>query len=144
MEVDVPTWGKEMRPGHAASILVCLFIAGSGLVWLFSSGEAAIAVVTGGLLPIVISAISLGLFFARKTQEVSHERYQRFVLINFLVKVVLIGAWTVLFLLITALPRAPFVMSLLLNFFAWHVFEAYRYQSTFGTLTTRLEKGVSP
>ena len=133
-----------MRAGHAASLLGLLYLAGACLVWLLNGREAALAVVTGGLLPIAISGISLAIFFARKSRRGSHNRYQRFVLINFLVKVVLIGAWTALFLLVTALPRTPFVVSLLLNFFAWHVFEAYRYQSTFSKLTAGMEKGISP
>ncbi|UCH11269.1 MAG: hypothetical protein JSU61_05105 [Fidelibacterota bacterium] len=133
-----------MRPGHAALILGCLFIAGCCLAWLLSSRDTAVAVITGGLLPIAISGISLVVFFARKSRSADHHRYQRFVLINFLVKVILIGGWTALVLLTTSLPRTPFVVSLLVNFLAWHIFEAYRYQSTFGKLTARVEEGITP
>jgi len=54
--------------------------------------------------------------------------HERFVVINFMVKVVFIVLWVSLILLWTELPRISFVVSLLVNFFIWHVFEAYQYQ----------------
>ncbi len=128
-----------MKPALAAGILASLFAAGSGLVWLLAGGPSAVAVLTGGTLPIIISAGSLLVFFARKYPPDSQKRYQHFVLTNFLVKVVFIGVWTTLILRTTALPQGPFVVSLLANFFAWHVFEAARYQSAL----LRLTKGAT-
>ncbi len=109
-------------------ILGVLFIAVTGLVWLVAGGASAVAVFAGGILPIATSIGSLCIFFALKPDTGSQRRYQRFILINFLVKVVLIGLWTALVILAMQLPRGPFVASLLVNFFAWHVYEACRYQ----------------
>jgi len=117
-----------MRPALAGSILGALFVAGSGLVWLVAGGASAVAVFAGGILPIATSIGSLFIFFALKPDTGRQRKYQRFILINFLVKVVLIGLWTALVILAMQLPRGPFVASLLVNFFAWHVYEAYRYQ----------------
>ena len=91
-------------------------------------GEPALAVFAGGILPIATSIGSLCIFFALKPDTGSQRKYQRFILINFLVKVVLIGLWTALVILAMQLPRGPFVASLLVNFFAWHIYEACRYQ----------------
>ena len=117
-----------MRPALAGSILGALFVAGSGLVWLVADGASAVAVFAGGILPIATSLGSLFIFFALKLDTGSQRKYQRFILINFLVKVVLIGLWTALVIRAMQLPRGPFVASLLVNFFAWHFYEAYRYQ----------------
>ncbi len=117
-----------MRPLLAGTILGVLFIISSGLVWFAAGGASAAAVFAGGILPIAISLTSLFIFFAYKPDRGSQKKYQHFILINFLVKVVLIGLWTALVMLAMQLPPGPFVASLLVNFFAWHVYEAYRYQ----------------
>jgi len=117
-----------MRPALAGAILGALFVAGSGLVWLVAGGASAVAVFAGGILPIATSIGSLFIFFALNLDTGSQGKYQRFILINFLVKVVLIGLWTTLVILAMQLPRGPFVASLLVNFFAWHIYEACRYQ----------------
>lgn len=109
-------------------ILVVLFIAITGLVWLVTGAADALAVFVGGILPIVISIISIFAFFTLKPHTRSYKRYQRFVVVNFLVKVVLIGLWTALIILSVKIPPGPFVVSLLANFLAWHIYEAYRYQ----------------
>lgn len=120
-----------MRPLLTGAILGTFFIAGSGLVWFAAGGANAAAVFTGGILPIAISIGSLFIFSVLKPDTGGQRKYQRFVLTNFLVKVVLIGLWTALVLLAMRLPRGPFVASLLVNFFAWHVYEAYSYQQRF-------------
>lgn len=117
-----------MRPGLAGAILGTLFIAGSGLAWLAAGSAGAAAVFAGGILPIAISISSLIIFSILKPDTGGQRKYQRFVLANFLIKVVLIGLWTALILLAVRLPRGLFVASLLVNFFTWHVYEALRYQ----------------
>jgi hypothetical protein len=118
-----------MRPIWIVCILVAVFIAGIGLSGLLIGSSAAIAVLVGGILPLVISGTSLAMFFSRKSGIALEETYQRFVIINFITKVLLIGVWTAVILLATSLPVAAFTVSLLVNFFLWHLFEAYRYQS---------------
>lgn len=132
-----------MRPVLAGAILGVLLVAVSGLVWLVAGKPGALAIFAGGILPVAISTGSLVIFFTRMPRRGGYRQYQRFVLTNFLVKVVFIGLWTALVLLTTSLPRGPFVFSLLVNFFAWHVFEAYRYQSTLGAPAARPGKGTS-
>ncbi|MBA7603749.1 MAG: hypothetical protein GH143_06140 [Calditrichaeota bacterium] len=117
-----------MRPLLAGTILGALFVACSGLVWLVAGGVTALAVFAGGILPITISVSSLFIFSILKPDTGGLRKYQHFVLVNFLVKVVLIGLGVALVMLAVRLPRGPFVASLLVNFFAWHVYEAYRYQ----------------
>ena len=120
-----------MRPLLTGTILGVFFIVSSGLVWFAAGSADAAAVFTGGILPIAISIGSLFIFSVLKPDTGDQRKYQRFVLTNFLVKVVLIGLWTALILLVMRLPRGPFVASLLVNFFAWHVYEAYSYQQRF-------------
>ena len=109
-------------------ILVVLFITITGLVWFVTDIANALAVFIGGILPIAISIISIITFITLKLHTRGRKRYQRFVVINFLAKVVLIGLWTALIILSVKIPKGPFVVSLLANFLAWHIYEAYRYQ----------------
>lgn len=118
-----------MKSFWLAMILVVVFIAGIGASRLLAGAAAAIAVLAGGIIPLVVSGVSLALFFYRKAGIVQQGAYQRFVVINFIAKVILIGGWTAVILLTTSLPIAIFVVSLLVNFFLWHLYEAYRYQS---------------
>ncbi len=112
-----------------ALVLGGLFVAASGMIWPVAGSSTALAVLAGGSLPIAISVVSLYILLAGGTRGGQQGYYQRFVVMNFLVKVVLIGMWLAFILLATPLPRIPFVISLLANFFAWHVYEGYCYQS---------------
>ena len=118
-----------MRPLWPAVVLIIGFVAGIGISGLLAGAATATAVLAGGILPLVVSGASLAVFFYRKAGIVQQGAYQRFVVINFIAKVILIGGWTAVILLTTSLPIAVFVVSLLVNFFLWHLFEAYRYQS---------------
>jgi hypothetical protein len=118
-------------------VLVAGFIAGIGISGLLAGSSVATAVLAGGILPLAISGTSLAVFFSRRFRFIEQAAYQRFVVINFIIKVLFIGAWTAVMLLSTHLPIAPFIVSLLINFFIWHVFEAYRYQSA-------LKQGIAP
>ena len=119
-----------------APVLGGAFLAVSGMVWVMASGGSALAVLAGGGLPIAISVVSLYAFQVAAENGESQRHHDSFVAVNFLVKVVLIGLWMVLILLATTLPRIPFVVSLLVNFFTWHVYEAYRYQAYLQAATT--------
>ncbi len=106
-----------------------LFLVVSGVVWMVAGERSALAVLAGGSLPIAISVVSMYAYLVAAAKGKSQTYHQGFVVINFLVKVVLIGLWMALILRATTLPRVPFVVSLLVNFFTWHVYEAYRYQA---------------
>ena len=122
-----------MKAFLTGTLLGALMLTGAGAMWLAGGGSGAVAVLAGGLLPLVISVGSLVVFFlVLQPGKMGQKSYQRFVLTNFFIKVFLLGGWLAAILLATSLPRIPFIASLLLNFMAWHVYEAYRYQSAVG------------
>ena len=118
-----------MRPLWPVVVLIIGFVAGIGISGLLAGAATATAVLAGGIMPLVISGTSLGLFFYRKSKVSLEKTYQRFVIINFIAKVLLIGGWTAVILLLTSLPIAAFIAALLVNFFLWHLYEAYRYHA---------------
>ena len=117
-----------MRLPRGAVILVALFLAAAGMARLFGDNGLFLAVSTGGLLPLTISAVSLVVFFRLLRGKLDPRKHDRFVIVNFLTKVVLIGAWITAVIVLTTWPQAAFVVSLLVNFLAWHLYEAFRYQ----------------
>ena len=116
-------------------LLLIVTAAAMGLIDETSSGMAVLA---GGAVPLLISTVSLHFYASRGlglmripaagANRVTTWAYQRFLLINFLLKALLIGLWTVFVLLATTWPQIPFVISLLVNFLVWHLFEAFSYQ----------------
>ena len=112
------------------AVLAALMLAAAAAMWRLTGGADALAVLAGGLLPVAVSVGSLRVFVLMfGPGNFDPKGYQRFVVTNFLVKLVLMGAWLAGILLTTSLPRGPFVASLLVNFMAWHLLEAYRYQT---------------
>ena len=49
-------------------------------------------------------------------------------LVNFFVKVIIVGVWTAVALIVFKWPPALFASALLINFLAWHLLEAAMYQ----------------
>ena len=117
-----------MRLPLGAVILVALFLAAAGMARVFGDNGLFMAVWAGGLLPLAISVVSLVVFFRLLPGKLDPRQHDRFVIVNFLTKVVLIGAWITAVLVLTTWPQAAFVFSLLVNFMAWHLYEAFRYQ----------------
>ena len=109
-------------------LLGTFFIVTAGTArWM--NGAIGLSILAGGILPICISVTSLVLFHIRVFPRAQEKGiYERFVLINFFVKIVLIAIWVGIILAGTDLPQLPFAISLLLNFFSWHLFEAFRYR----------------
>ncbi|MFC1481435.1 hypothetical protein ACFL6E_04215 [Candidatus Neomarinimicrobiota bacterium] len=124
-----------MSPKLIESTLLLIFVLPVLFFFAIDSRTIALAVLLAGVVPIGISAVSLLLFFRVETKRTA-AGHDRFVLINFLVKVVLIGTWLTSLLLATKLPHWPVVISLLANFLAWHLYEAYRYQSHLTSLSS--------
>ena len=116
-----------MRSKYIEAVLLIFFALPVLIFYAIDKSTIALAVLLAGVVPIGISAVSLLLFFRVDTNR-TITGHERFVLINFLVKVVLIGSWITSLFLATKLPRLPVVVSLLANFLAWHLYEAYRYQ----------------
>ena len=96
--------------------------------WVISGMGLAVAVLAGGALPAVVSISSLIVWNKVIQPGLLIVEFEKFNLINFLAKIVLIGSWMTIILLLTNLPSAPFIASLLINFLAWHLYEAHYYQ----------------
>lgn len=98
---------------------------GLAIVGLFLTNRAdwAVAILAGALLPVVISTVSLWLF-ARK-RKLKFKQAQAFMLYSFMAKMILMGLWVVLMVTSENIDLLPFVSSLLINFLAWHLSEAY-------------------
>ncbi len=110
--------------------LAAMLLVGAGISWLLAGSAGALAVLAGGLFPGAISVSSiLALSFMVRSERMGSIGYQQFVLANFIAKVVLLGGWTAAIVLVTSLPISLFIASLLVNFLAWHIYEAFRYQS---------------
>ena len=110
--------------------LAAYLLVGAGTTWFLEGNAGALAVLAGGLFPGIISVSSLmALAFMERSERMGPTGYQQFVLVNFIAKVVLLGAWTAAIVLVTSLPVGLFIASLLVNFLAWHIYEAFRYQS---------------
>ncbi len=123
-----------MRLRFIDATLLLLFAIPVIFYYAIDMRTTALAVLLGGVVPIGISAVSLVLFF-RMDSNRTVAGHGRFVLINFLIKVVLIGSWLTSLFLTTKLPRMPVVISLLANFLTWHLYEAYRYQKHLTSLS---------
>ncbi len=119
-----------MKPLVGAMLLAAMLLVGAGISWLLAGSAGALAVLAGGLFPGAISMSSiLALSFMVRSERMGSIGYQQFVLANFIAKVVLLGGWTAAIVLVTSLPISLFIASLLVNFLAWHIYEAFRYQS---------------
>lgn len=116
-----------MRHHLYAGALAALLGLAALLTRQMAGGSAAWALAAGGLVPAVVSWVSLALLLDG-SRPLSAQTHQRDMLINFFAKVLLIGGWTVAVVLATTLPRTVFVASLLINFMAWHLLEAWAYQ----------------
>lgn len=110
----------------AMKILVpAAILNGLAIVGLFitNRGDWALATLAGALLPIVISTVSLWLF--SRQQKLTFKKAQAFMLYSFMAKIILIGLWVVLMVTSENIEQLPFISSLLINFLAWHLSEAY-------------------
>ncbi len=117
-----------MKPLPGAVVLSGLFVATAGITLAVGNGSLFLAVLGGGLVPWIVSVSSLVLFFQWLPRRSGAMKHEKFVLLNFLVKVILIGGWVTLILMLTAWPVRAFIISLVVNFLAWHLYEAYCYQ----------------
>ena len=130
-----------MRLPRGAEILVALFLAAAGLALFAGDSALFMAVSAGGLLPLTISGVSLVVFFRLLPGKLDPRKHDRFVIVNFLTKVVLIGVGMTAVLVLTTWPQAAFVVTLLVNFLAWHLYEAFRYQQYY--LAAGRRRGVA-
>jgi amino acid transporter len=117
-----------MRLPLGAVILGGLFLAAALLALVVGDSALFLAVSVGGLMPLTISVVSLVVFFRLLPGKTGLRKHDQFVLLNFLAKVVLIAVGMTAVLVLTNWSQAAFVISLLVNFLAWHLYEAFRYQ----------------
>ena len=123
MEIDVQerqVLNPALKILVPAVVLNGLTIAGFSLA---KQPEIAIAILAGCLVPVVISTGSLWLFSYKR--ELTFRQVQTFMLYSFIAKFILVGLWVVMIVLSRNVMLVPFVISLLINFLAWHLSEAY-------------------
>ncbi len=123
MEIDV----QEKQVMNPALKILAPAVALNGLTIagfsLTKQPEIAIAILAGGLVPAVISTASLWLFSHK--HDLTFRQAQAFMLYSFMTKFILLGLWVVMIVLSRNIRLVPFVISLLINFLAWHLSEAY-------------------
>ncbi len=79
----------------------------------------------GALLPVLLSSLLLGI--AERLVTPRADSLQNLHLVGFFAKVILVGVWLFLFIPRPEIQRVVFTVSLLVNFLAWHVVEAYHW-----------------
>jgi len=101
----------------------------NGLVilgFLFSGrGELILSVAAGASLPILLSAVLL--YLGKRAIGQTPQYYQNLNIIGFGVKIILIGGWAALLISGGTLHNVTVIVTLLTNFLAWHMTEAYHW-----------------
>lgn len=114
-----------------AYTIQAVFVITVILVWRFGNQDVGLAVLAGGAVPMVISGMSILLFkILIKTGNLEHLS-TKFLVGNFITKMITIGLWMVIILQTTDLPVPIFILALVGSFIAWHGYEAYHYQVHF-------------
>ena len=113
---------------HAwAGIFLGLMVLAAALSLLISGPAAALVVLGSGAVPAIVSWGSMVLVIDMAA-TFDARRHDQMMLVNFFVKVIIVGVWTALALIVFKWPPALFASSLLINFLAWHLLEAAMYQ----------------
>lgn len=100
----------------------------ASIVALQVSGPVVAVVILGsGSVPALVSWGSMALVIDRAGRFDSR-KYGQQMLVNFFVKVIVIGAWTAIAIGFLKWPPIAFSTALLINFLAWHFLEAAMYQ----------------
>ena len=81
--------------------------------------------IAGSAPPVFLSTILL--FIAENLREKTTKRLQGLNVIGFFVKIVFIGPWIVIIDAKAEINITIFILSLLTNFLAWHMVEAYHW-----------------
>lgn len=120
-------WKHLLLPAVAINglILVILRLSGHGS-WLWTW-------FWGALLPVVVSAVLLA--WAERRVAPQAGSLQTIHLVGFFAKVLLVGIWLFIFIPRPDIQRVVFTISLLVNFLAWHVVEAYHWPLFLGRAT---------
>jgi len=110
--------------------LLLLAGAGNGLVLaamaLSGHGDLLLSALAGALLPLVISTGLLLWVDLHRIRDVM--QLQKINIIGFMLKVVLLGVWAVWLINAGTLDKVTFIVTLLINFLAWHGIEAYYWR----------------
>jgi hypothetical protein len=113
-----------MRPWQ---VLVLAALVLNGLVLAAFAFTARLDLVTsvlgGAFLPVLISSVLL--FWVDHNEIHDPQQLQKMNIIGFFFKVILLGGWAVVLLQANVLDKVTFIVTLLINFLAWHGVEAY-------------------
>ena len=116
-----------MRHHLWAAGLFALLVMASLAAYLISGARAAVTIFGSGVVPATISWGSMILVIDR-ADPFDPGRYDRLMLANFFVKILIVGAWTAIALLYFDWSPGIFATGLLTSFLAWHLLEAMMYQ----------------
>ncbi len=113
-----------MRPWQVL-VLAALLLNGVVLVaFAFTARlDLVTSVLAGAFLPVLISSALL--FWVDHNKIHDAQQLQKMNIIGFFFKVILIGGWAVVLLQADVLDKVTFIVTLLINFLAWHGVEAY-------------------
>ncbi len=113
-----------MKPWKILGLYALLL---NGLViaaFLFTArADLILSVMAGAFLPVFISGSLL--FWADYNKNYDAQQLQKINIIGFFLKVILLGIWAVILINAGTLDKMTFIVTLLINFLAWHGVEAY-------------------
>jgi hypothetical protein len=98
------------------------------------------SILAGAVIPILISGGLLLWAEFSKTNDVKN--LQKINIIGFLFKVILLGVWAAILVKAGTVDNVTFIVSLVINFLAWHGVEAY-YWPLFMTGSTQKTGEIS-
>ena len=110
-----------------AAVFMGLLLLASLMALLLAGPAVALVILGSGGVPALVSWGSMVLVIDR-AGRFDARRYDKQMLVNFFVKVIVIGAWTATAIAALKWPPAVFTTALLINFLAWHFLEAAMYQ----------------
>ena len=94
-------------------------------MWFAGHPEWIMSLLAGAILPVLISCALLYVGSRQKGRDGVY--FQKLNIIGFGVKILLIGGWAALLLGSENLHNMTFIVTLLTNFLAWHMTEAYHW-----------------
>lgn len=93
--------------------------------WLSGRGVLVPSLLAGALLPILMSASLI--YVASRYRGRTPMFFQQLNIIGFGLKIILIGAWAAIMITGPDIDKVTFIVTLLINFLAMHMTEAYHW-----------------
>ena len=105
-----------------------LILNGLALLALLFVGhpELVKSVLAGAIIPVLISGGLL--LWAEYSKTNDAQNLQKINIVGFFFKVILLGIWSAILVKAGTLDNVTFIVTLVINFLAWHGVEAYYWQ----------------